>query len=236
MSVSIVQGKLAGKLAAKYTPVVYQEFTDIRDCLTPIILDSFMKKHSDDLLLAAIVQPTLYYKISEDENWLYCFYMTYHPFDWSNFSIEFIRKLDEHRHDTESILMRVAKKSTGTVKKGRVDICTVYHKSFLFENDSDGSVYIQAEGHGIKPFNFNELDKEKNLLRYNSFDLVNWSVIPNNAWATYRKFFSSKVNLPDEQFDSRMRKRFTRSCKVGDIWHRPDVLFNLAERMHYLNR
>jgi len=229
--VTIVK-KNAEKLAVKYRPIIYQEWKDIRDFLTPLIL------HNSANMLEEMKKPTLYYKVMEDGRYWYISTVVYHPWDWSDHPIWFIRKWDSHRHDTESILMRIEKKkSEGLSKKvpkgaNRIDICTVFHSSFIFKKYSDRQVYIEPEGHGIKPFNPKMLKEDRNFIRYNKYDFVDWATIKEAEWEQLRKKLKG-VNLPDKQFDGQFKLRFRTKGEMnhlpGDNWNRPDVLFRQAK-------
>ncbi len=140
------------KVAKYFCPRIVQEYKDIRDFLCPVMLDT--KENMLSILHEAIKHPTLYYKVSEDEEYIYAFFMTFHPFDWSDSKIALIRKLDEHLFDTESICIRRSKYT------GHTNIATIYHhtiKRYDYDYDcgidrfSHHDIFIESEGHGIMP-------------------------------------------------------------------------------------
>lgn len=228
----IKNDKESRKLVEKYNLTIYQEWESIRDFLTPLILEDIKDEAKHLLrLIKEIEKPTLYYKVMEDDIWYYIAIVVYHPWDWSDHPIAFIRKWDSHRHDTESILMRVKKKKIKLFPR-RVDICTVYHKSFVFKKHSDRQIYIQPQGHGIRPFKPKMLKEERNFIRYKNYNFVNWANVKKPEWEELRKRLNG-INLPDMQHDTMMKLRFRRdpdNHRPGDNWKRPDVLFHHAER------
>jgi len=220
------------ELVSKYRPIIYQEWKDIRDCLTPLILGGVQDETSRLTdIINGIKQPTLYYKVMEDDSWYYVATVVYHPWDWSDHPIAFIRKLDSHRHDTESILMRI-EKNKAWLGPRRIDICTMFHTSFMFKRHSDRKVHIQSEGHGITPFNPKKLKEECNFIRYTQYDFVSWANVKKPEWEELRTKLKG-VNLPDRQFDGqlslRFRSRGEMNHRPGDNWKRPDILFRQAE-------
>jgi len=228
-------------LAKTYKPIIYQEWQDIRDFLTPLMFktvngESILTDERQQLLdiIEEIKKPTLYYKAMEDQYWWYICYVVYHPWDWSDHPIGFIRKMDSHRHDTESILLRIERSRPLFGRRG-IGICTVHHSSFIFKRHSDRQVYIQPQGHGIKPLEPKMLKEDRNFIRYTNYDFVNWANIKKPEWEKLRQKLKG-VNLPDKQFDGQMNLRFRNrgedNHRPGDIWKRPDALFRQAAIMN----
>lgn len=186
------------------------------------------KNISAESLIKAIEKPTLYYSIREDTEHWYAYYMKYHPFDWSSSSFRLIRLLDSHKHDSEGILFRVNKKNR------RIDTITVYHYDFLFASKTDKSVTIEREGHGIHPHSLRK-PKGKYLL-YNSFSYVNLNAQTERWWAKTKAAFGKNAKMPDEQFASRVlgSPSLRRRNKRGDIFLRPEVLFQTATKKRWI--
>jgi hypothetical protein len=136
--------------AKKLCPYIVQEIKDIRDFLTGIMLDT--KDNMLAVLHESIKHPTLYYRVTEDDRYTYAFYMTFHPFDWSDCKIALIRKLDEHLFDTESFCIRCDKFT------GIQDVATIHHLEILKKYNvtvfqSGGAfLMVEGEGHGIHPW------------------------------------------------------------------------------------
>lgn len=225
------------KLAKEYHPIIYQEWINIYDFITLMMLD----KYPDNLqwytriLSKKINSPTLYFKAMEDLSWYYLSFMVYHFWDWSNNSIYFIKDLCSHQHDTESILMRISKKPCGLFsKKPKIDICTVFHKSFIFKKNSDRKVIIQPKGHGIRPLESGNLEKSKyNIIKYTIFDFENLTMKTDSWWTDIKKKLNG-TNTPNEQYDTIMRakfctNRYLHNHEPGDNWNRPDILFEHAK-------
>lgn len=241
MSTELFDEKKELELAKEYCPVIFQQFEDIRDFLTPIILKGVKKSDIPEVLMDSITKPTLYFKVMEDSNWYYLAYMTFHPWDWSDRKLPFflkgwIDKMDSHRYDTETILIRVAKNTGWGRRKGKKDICTVSHHFFKFMKDSSGAVMIESQGHGITPYEQTHLKEEDKMMMV--YSPKNFTLIPYKEldWEALRKEFNPKVNMPDQQSDNILLKRFKWDwdstggrAEKGDIWNRPDILFRHAE-------
>jgi hypothetical protein len=216
----IVTGKRGNKLASIMRPIIYQEYTDIRDLITPFIFGT--KEESEKLLPSLVDSPTLYYGIREDEDWVYAYYLVYHPFDWT--STTFMKSFDEHQHDTESILVRFHKKD------GRVDIGTVSHHAIYFQKNSSRKVTIEAETHAILPFE--KKPPGGNYLIYQLYKFIDLNKFNDEDWNLMRDGLGGHASMPQEQKDSILssgmhgRKR----NKPGDIFLRPEVLFKSAEQ------
>lgn len=240
MAVLLITDSVKARQQARVvTPVIWQEFQSAKDCLTPIIVGGIKANSIPAVLLRGMKAPTLYFKSMEDSEWEYTHFTIYHPFDWSGSSISFIRDWDSHRHDTEGILIRRSKRPGRISRKHRIDACTVFHNSLQFQRNSDLQFHIQAQGHGIRDAGKN-VKADRNYLRYSNFDLVDWGNWPGEELAKLKREFNrTGVNFPDQMYDSSMRLRFSNPAYngglthlPGDIWYRPDILFECAERIN----
>lgn len=220
----VVGQKKAFQIASEYSPVIYQEFKALEDFLTGIVLDTDENVRSQ--LPRLIVSPIVYFAVREDERWYYCFYMLFHPFDWSSSGIPVLRRADSHKYDTESVLIRILK-----IRPRVRDIATVFHNQIKFQRNSDGEVFVEAEGHGIRPLEAKYLDSADKYLVYRHYSLRNLMLLKSKQWEKLKREFNKhKVKMPDQMVDAVMaRSVFGRRHKRGDIWHRPDVLFEFAK-------
>jgi len=240
MSVQLITDKKTAKtLAAEYCPIIWQELEAAQDFITPVLLGDIRPDGLSATILRYLRTPTLYYRVMQDSKYTYLLFMVYHPFDWSDCAIPIVNKLDSHRHDTETILLRVAKPGNWGLKKRRMDACCVFHKSFKFKRNSSGDFFIEAQGHGISPMSSDYVNADRNIIRYSHFDLVNFENIPQDTLLGWKDEFNKQgVNFPDQQYDSFMRRHFWRSKRddlrhdIGDIWSRPDRVFHCAEKVN----
>lgn len=221
MLIKVVEEAL--DLAKTYCPIIYQEWENILDFITPVQLGD--DEYVMNILPELIKDPVLYYQVREDKLYYYCYYMVYHPFDWADWNPPFLRQFDEHRHDTESVLIRVAKDSSG------IDMVTVCHKIFKYEADTTRQVFIEAKGHGVYPFaQTNGLARKEITYRPSCFKFVNLGDMDDIDWETWRRAFG-RAKMPDEQYDSLMRGSPSGKLvnKPGDLFNRPERVFESAE-------
>jgi len=201
----------AENLARRFQPFIYQEWKSIKDFPTSLIFDE--EKTMEANLVWAINTPSLYFRMSEDNDYFYAFYMVFHPFDWSSSKLGFIRKLDSHTYDTESFCIRWSK------LHGGYDLATIYHYSIKtkFGLGTIPCVRIEAESHAIMPFN---PERESiNTVKYavyhpNDFKLVNIDTIGLVQWKQIKNILHrAGVDTPDTQTEH------------GDMFLHPDKLF-----------
>lgn len=216
MSEILENREVALKLAERYAPKIYQEFGSFFDLIAPIQLSKLEYVIKDYAIVSS--QPTLNFQVRDDEDYWYIYYMVYHCFDVSFSKLKLFRKLDSHRHDSESILLRVEKNT------GRCDMITVSHYLFKGEANSNRRVVIERNGHGIHPYT--EGGPSGNFLVYNIFGFFDLDSVPVKDWEDMRKIFDG-VSMPDEQYDSRMSNgpQGRRHNLRGDIYNRPEVVF-----------
>ena len=227
----VLKGKRAFEIAQKYQPTIYQEFMDVRDCITPVIMEKDLLVYN---LLDTIKSPLLYFLASETTTHFYVLYMVYHAFDYSKCGISIINKLDSHRHDTESMLVGI-EKSTGFMT-----LATVSHNSLNFAKDLHKSdVFIEAATHAIYPYD-GELFKLKMVMVYNQYNLDNFGDYTKEELDTLEKGLtaSSGVNFPTTMCDNILRLQTTNQSnndlrhEPGDIWFNPERVFRVAERFN----
>lgn len=197
-------------MARRFCPEIYQEWKSIKDFLTPIILDE--RPIMEEALYWLIDEPTLYYKATEDNDFLYIYYMLFHPFDWSDSKIGFIRKWDSHLFDTEGLCIRHAKYTP----QGATDIATIFHNTIKSEeNVGIPQVQVQAEGHGISPGRF--YANVGNYVVYNRRTITledMGGVERTHAWTRFKRILNAEgVNAPDQQ------------AMHGKLWTAPDEAF-----------
>ena len=196
-------------LADRFQPIIYQEWKSIKDFPTSLMFDDEAQMEKN--LFWAINDPTLYYRISEDDEYFYAFYLVFHPFDWSDSKIGFIRKLDSHTYDTEAICVRWSK------VHGVMDIATVFHNSIKTKMNVDSTlVWIEAEGHGIRPFEEKLMVRAERFTVYShdSCKLVNIDSMSPAQWERMKEILNSKgVDMPEQQ------------AEKGHMFTDPDKLF-----------
>jgi len=219
MESKIVEKNRAAEIAKNHCPVIYQEFKSINDCIVPIYLEKDVNKKMNEL----VNHPTLYYRVREDENNFYIFYMVYHAFDWSDIPI--IGVLDSHRHDSESILIKKDKSS------GITDWVTVAHYTFnYYPKTPIRLVYINAENHAIFHGSCIRHLKDQIYLRYSKFNLINLDEIDTKEVVRIKKEFKkSLVNFPSGLYDKKLLMQYPKRHSIGDIYDRPERLFSLLE-------
>ena len=232
--VNTVTKEQSFNLAMHHHPEIYQLYKDpLYDGLTSIQLGD--KKNIIKNLNKLIIDPVLYYGVKEDETYYYIFYMLYHPFDWAQCKINFIKNLLSHRHDTEAILIRTHKENK------ECDLVTVYHKSFKFAKKVEFPVkiLINSCSHAISPL---KTLKKDNYLFYNNIenleDINEWD---NKYWDECKKELNKEGALmPDQMHDTFLYlscisdRRDEYKHKLGDIWNRPDCLFLQAHRKNLI--
>ena len=230
----ITDNKKAWGFATAHCPVLWQEVKDIRDLLTPVLLGEISVLETANILVREIAKPTLYYRVQEDDEFIYLLYMVYHPFDWSDSKIPLVAKLDSHRHDTETISIRVAKRAGLFRKVGRRDIGCFAHNSIFFRKDATLDFYIEPKGHGIHPLTDQALIDNRNILRYGKLKLIGFGEIPESELLGMKADINRcGVNFPDQHIDMHLHLQFRKPPEnhvPGDLWDRPDMVFHLAER------
>ena len=217
------QGKASG-IAHKHRPLIIHAHKSDKDYITPFIFDT------DEIIMEmmSVLQknPTLYYVVREDDEYYYCFYLVFHPFDWSDNRSPLIRKLDSHKYDSESICMRVHKETEV------IDIATVFHYRILFqENVGMGVVFIEYGGHGIMPSRYCNFDvNEVPIKVYLDYNLVSLANVTGGQWKIIKRLLNG-VQIPHEQGDGRWLRNPIGIIrhKRGDMFLRPDILFKKAE-------
>lgn len=217
-----VRPKRALVLAKAYRPTIYQEWRGMFDCLTPLFLsdmDNIAKVYGE-----LIKKPSIYYLVNEDEEYYYIFYMIPHLVDWSSSSLEVVRRLDSHMFDTESICFRILKSDTS-----KVDIATICHYRILFASHSHLRIFIEAEGHGIHPYDDKKIDKSKKYMVYqpSGYQLENLGKFSEAQWELIKKALGGKAKIPHEQYDSNLIK--STAHEKGDMFLRPNILFTIAK-------
>lgn len=237
MNWRIINTPSAKLLATKNCPVIAQEIKGIKDFPTGIIMAP--PKDVEAVLPSEFLSPTLYYRISQDESYIYAFYMIFHPFDWSDSPLGIIRDLDSHQYDTESVVFRIP------TKQGvPIDVITVCHHYFKYKRYEAnlpqsywGKLFIEACGHGIYPWGSNprEFEEKPMLMTYNKKSIELVSLDEHEKHWDRVKFILNEagVHFPDQQVDWYLRKRNNYpglSHKPGDMFNRPHILFERAEK------
>lgn len=219
-----LEKELALEIARKYQPKIYQEIKDIKDFITPILLGEL----AEHAIIEQLKNPILYFKSSEDFEFYYILFMIYHPFDYSTSSV--FKSLDEHRHDTESVLIRINKKTKTCT------VATVSHHSFIFARLPAPVVFVSAETHAIKPIDSVKIENKKMLMLYQDTPLDNMGEYTEKEIKVLTEEFNkTHVNFPTQMSDNVLKlqsinEREEFKHEVGDIWYRPDRVFKSAER------
>lgn len=209
--------KKAHSLAQRFSPKIHQEWKNLKDSITKLVIAD---RDVLEMLLPSLVStPTLYFRIMEDNNYYYAFYLVPHVFDWSDFPIKIIRELDSHLFDTEALCFRVSKKDHFDV-----DVATVAHSRFYFGRAESYEVFIESEGHGIYPY---ENQKSKVEVIYDKYRLENLDRMTARQWELIQKALGPKAKIPHEQADSKLLKG--KKHRKGDMYLRPNVLFEIAD-------
>ena len=237
-----VDAQLACEIANSNLLTIWQDWQSPLDFITPILTSPDIKMIKDKILNFA-KDPVLYYGVQEDNSYYFINYIVYHPFDWADhkFFIKGIRdwlnKADSHRHDTESICIRVNKKS-------RVrDICTVAHFSHRFAWKTSLDVSSESESHALTPFKDADFSGRMPVVytpgSYRIENFMEWS---DYKLLTIKKLLKQqsggRVNWIDTQFDVEMRQATAGGFlkkrgqhMPGDIINDPAKLFRIAKRL-----
>lgn len=216
------------RLALSHRPIFYQEWKDLRDFPTKILLGK--PGPILDNLAESMKTPALYYSIREDEKFLYFYYLLYHPFDWSSSKVKFIKKLDSHQHDTEAVALRVHKGR----RKLRFIIATMNHHRFIFRETFSRRVVVRTESHAIFPIE--DRPPTGNYLAYQTFSkYVDFNSYTKADWKALREGMPGRA-LPQDQKDAvlSMGSSGRRHNKPGDIFSRPERFFRSAERKGFI--
>jgi len=192
MKPKLVQARLAPRLARRFAPRIIQQIGSVYDFIVPI--------HEGELQLRYIDQPTLYYRVTCDEENYYALYAVFHRKDYSTLPWP-IKSLDEHEFDLEGIL-RVFSKKSGEI----IWLASIFHKEILFAMPSSFyrmDAWIEAGGHGIVPTRHvnagkGKFDDWQNTMEY--FFTLHGNVEPINkpVWEKmYQPIFNPHgVNMP----------------------------------------
>ncbi len=227
--VNKIIGKEGLNLAKKFSPIIYQEVKGIKDFLTPMAL---AQEGSVIAILPSIFEnPTLYYLIQEDNAYWYAFYMTYHPFDWSDSSVSFVRFLDSHKHDTEAVCFKVNKNN-----EKNIDVATVCHYTIKFAHQDNFKVFIEAKGHGIYPFKDVYLKDTNMYMVYKKCLLYDLAKLEPEQWEKIKKEINSEgAKMPDQIFDWSWFHLVKGNDELiphdGDLYFHPDKVFSQAEQI-----
>ena len=98
-------------------------------------------------------------------------------------------------------------------------------------------VFIQAQGHGIRPLKKKDHDG-RNMLIYKRFSLIPFDKYTDNEWKAIKKIIvDSGINFPDMQFDTGMHLALHRDRRnihhnAGDLVYYPNKVFKAAERKY----
>lgn len=227
----------AMQLAEQYRPFIYQEWKDRRDFITPM---TFMNKQTIYQQLHIYTkQPTLYFLIresnsiakSQGDNYLYAFYLVFHPFDWSDSKLLPLKMAETHNFDTESLCFR------HNLDTNRMDVATVFHYRIKFGKDiRDRRIFIQSEGHGILPYKDGLLNRADMVMAYFNYRFVDLQVVRSQQWIKIKQYLGEHAKIPHEQADTfwlyhqGSKTRHT----PGQMFLEPDQLFKKAEEVKYI--
>jgi hypothetical protein len=153
---------LRDQVADRWAPTIYQETKDpLRDLIAPFDFDGDWDGRNNAANLGRYpLEPVVYYTVQETATHWLVQYLPYHPVDYKRFN--------GHAHDTESILVVVAKRGgpLGTLEVMETRFHEVWYQYALpgapvgdgaddvdgpIHLDADGrpAVYAQRVGHGI---------------------------------------------------------------------------------------
>lgn len=231
-------GEKALAVANRFRITIHQYVQSPLDFIRSIELDR--QTILDTLLIPEL--PVIPFMVQETDDYFYINYVIYHPFDWSDKNIpnilglkDFIDKKDSHRHDTESLCMRVNRVTDV------IDMVTVSHYSHIFAWDTIPEVICDSQSHALRPKDWESLDDEKYHLTYRPYsyslsNIAEWnSEYLDNIKSEFRKH---EVDWIDEQYDHVMKlqvnqgiyKRFEH--KPGDIVNNPENLFEIGKELN----
>lgn len=233
----LVNHKKAVKLAERFQPLICQKISGNKDYITPFLFMSDRKALK--ALVEKIYEPVLYYYVQENEEYYFINFLVYHPFDWSECKIKFIRDRDSHQSDSESITLRIHKIYEV------IDICTVYHYSHKFAWNIDTFeectpiVLCEDHSHALSPINSLPKNPKKMIHYYypGSYkrleDIGQWD--EGKLHIVRRGLRRHGVNWLTEQYDQDLKLKTCREDDEerhdpGDIILNPDKLFRIAER------
>lgn len=189
----ILDAKQAKKLAHRFCPVVVQEWKRLEDFPSVLNFDSEERMRKN--LVFGMREPALYYRMSEDAFYYYAFYMVFHAFDWSDSKFAIIRKLDSHVYDTEGLCFRISKVT------GNCDLATIFHHDIKVQANSGPMVWIDAEGHGIRPYRQEYIsDHAYSVYPPKAFNLYNLDSLTKSTYDRITKLLNDGgVDAPHQQ-------------------------------------
>ena len=234
-----VESKLAHEIANNNRLKIYQEWSGVLDGITSFQFMDNVKEVTNNLL-ELINNPVVYFAVQEKGDYYYINYLFYHPFDWAEHKLwiftDWINDKDSHRHDTESVCLKVHK------KYGYIDMVTVSHHSHIFAWNTQHEIIIDSHSHAIEPRDKKKLSDDKRYTIYNpqSYELENMFDWSDNKLKEVKNYFkrSKKVSWLDQQFDG-ILKNTTATGRYrsqglqhlpGDIINDPEKLFQIAKK------
>ena len=109
-----VEPQKAMQIANQYRLRIFQEYKSLLDGITSFQFEVDVRKVKKKLI-ELVERPVVYFAVQENTGFYFINYLLYHPFDWADYWIpllkDWLNKIDSHRHDTESVCLRIDKET-----------------------------------------------------------------------------------------------------------------------------
>ncbi len=151
-------------------------------------------------------------------------YNFHHRRDYSLNKVSLIAHVDSHHLDFEGIIKCIS-------EEGEVLwTCTRSHYSMLFQKGDSKVIYIEPEGHAIKPDNGIRNWAHQEVLPKNKFvffDMkANWKQLELHVWPVFRRYHIDQWRGWN---DRRIEHKFGRIRTIGLLEKNPDLFYRYAK-------
>jgi len=150
-------------------------------------------------------------------------YNYFHRKDFSLNKIGLIEKYDSHDLDFEGVVKCISPENEV------LWTCTRSHYQLLFQKGDSVCVYIEPEGHAIKPDNGFRGWQNQEVLDKTTFNMVdmkaNWKHFHLHIYPVFRKF---KIDQWRDWGDTRLDRKFGRVRMAGLLERNPDKFYKYA--------
>lgn len=197
----------------------------------PVVIHGIKSKWKDQIsaiyfgdLIKADLEPHVYYEIVDYGDYKLLVYNIFHRLDYSLNGMHLIRKWDSHHLDFEGWIKCID--NDGKV----LWTATRSHYEMLFVVGDSKAVYIEAEGHAIKPDTGFRGWENQVVLSKDKFKYVNmkehWKLFDLHIWPVFRRFH---IDRWQEWNDWRVERKFGRRRTAGLLFRNPALFYRYAK-------